>query len=110
MGMWPWAAPVQLLAKGGFVCPMPLPAHLEGNLAHLGGLCRPRRKPSCFGRGQPDPGDRAEPEGRAYLDPVLGPLLQVGDDGVVPQVYEPGPEVLNADGAGQKEARACGEA
>lgn len=44
-----------------------------------------------------------------YLEPIFCPLLQIGDDGVVPQVDEPGPEILNSNGAGQKEAGTCGE-
>lgn len=43
--------------------------------------------------------------GEAHLDPVLGSFLEIGNDGIVPQVNEPGPEVLNANGTGQKEAR-----
>lgn len=39
-----------------------------------------------------------------YLEPIFRPFLQVRDDGVVPQVDEPGPEILNSNRAGQKEA------
>lgn len=42
-----------------------------------------------------------------YLEPIFCPLLQVRDDGVIPQVNEPGPEILNSDGAGQEEAGTC---
>lgn len=44
----------------------------------------------------------------AYLEPIFCPLLQVRDDGIVPQVDEPGPEILNSNRAGQKEAGTCG--
>lgn len=43
-----------------------------------------------------------------YLEPIFCSLLQIRDDGVVPQVDEPGPEILNSNRAGQKEAGACG--
>lgn len=62
-------------------------------------LCH--RTASVLPRGMAWPG--------THLDPILGPFLEIRNDGVVPQVNEPGPEVLNADGTGQKEARACGE-
>lgn len=42
-----------------------------------------------------------------YLEPIFRPLLQVRDDGVVPQVNEPGPEILDSNGAGQEEAGTC---
>lgn len=38
-----------------------------------------------------------------YLDPILCSLLKVGDDGIVPQVNEPSPEILNANGTWQEE-------
>lgn len=45
----------------------------------------------------------------SHLDAVLGPLLQVRNNRVVPKVDEPRSELIHRDWAGQEKARAWGD-
>ena len=43
------------------------------------------------------------------LDAILGSFLEVGDDGMVPQVNEPRAEILHSHRTGEEETRPCEE-
>lgn len=104
----PQHAPKLVAIRGGgnrgITCTPNPPLHLPS--PHPG-VCCDSRSPSATG-SRPSPALCPHvPGSLGYLEPIFGSLLQVGDDGVIPQVDEPSPEILDPDGAGQEEAGTC---
>lgn len=104
----PQHAPKLVAIRGGgnrgITCTPNPPLHLPS--PHRG-VCCDSTSPSATG-SRPSPALCPHvPGSLGYLEPIFGSLLQVGDDGVIPQVDEPSPEILDPDGAGQEEAGTC---